>query len=182
MQRCLLRRQDLRSTFFIVASAPVSVQIALQRQFARTPVPPPTLKALMRRFLVLCLALLLPVAACGDDDGSGPSADVVGTFNLQTINGATVPAVVFQAGADRLEVVSGSITFNENRTFSAALTLREAVGGVANPPETETDTGTYTVSGNTVQLTAADGTTATATISGNTLTSNQQGFTLVYRK
>ena len=135
----------------------------------------------MRKLLVLCLALLLPLAACGDDDGSGPSADVVGTFTLQTINGATVPAVVFQAGADRLEVVSGSITFNENRTFSAAFTLRQTLAGVVTT-ETETDTGTYTVSGNTVQLTAADGTVETATVSGNTLTSTQQGITLVYRK
>ena len=135
----------------------------------------------MRKLLVLCLALFLPLAACGDDDGVGPGADVVGTFNLQTINGAALPAVVLQIGADRIEITSGSIALNENRTFSAALTFRETVGGVVTT-ETETDSGTYTVSGNTVQLTAANGTVATATISGNTLTSNQQGFNLVYRK
>ena len=136
----------------------------------------------MRKFLVLCLALLLPLAACGDDDGTGPSTNIVGTFNLQTVNGAPLPVTLSQAGTDRLDLTAGQITFREDRTFTAEITFREISGGLTTN-ETDGQIGTYTVSGNTVQLTSTlDGTVATATISGNTLTSNQQGFTLVYRK
>jgi hypothetical protein len=130
---------------------------------------------------VLLLAMIPAFAAC-DDDGSGPELDVTGTYQLQTINGATLPFVLLQTGTTyRLEVLSGEITLNSNGTFTEEATVREDDNGTITT-ETQTVTGTYTQLNNAVSLRDTDGVTLTAAINGNTMTFIEDGVTLVYRR
>ena len=132
----------------------------------------------MRKFLVLCLALLLPLAACGDDDPTGPGAEVTGTYTLQAVAGAALPAAVFPG----LEVTAGQVVLNADNTQSATINFRETGGG-ATTPNAQTINGTYlrTANGGIV-LKGADGDELWGTISGNTLTLTAFGMPFVFRK
>ena len=135
----------------------------------------------MRRFLVLCLALLIPLAACSDD-ATGPGPDVAGNYTLQTVAGAALPATVFQVGADRLEVTAGQVVLNADNTQSATITFRETEGGVTTT-DAQTISGTYLLTANGgIVLKDANGDELWGTINGNTLTLTAFGMAFVFRK
>ena len=133
----------------------------------------------MRRLLLACSALVL--LGCGSDSTS-PSANVVGTWDLQTVNGSTLPFTLqFDAPSNsRLEVVSDQYVVHEGGTYDETFTTRTTIG--TNPPtdSPQTDAGTWTVSGNKVNLFASDGSPLTGTVNGDQITANISGFTLVY--
>lgn len=134
----------------------------------------------MRKLLAAVLLLLASVAVTACSDSTGPES-AEGTYTLATVNGSSLPAVVFQVGSDKLEVVAGTLTLSSNSSFTGSLTIRETFQGTTNT-ETESGTGTYTRSGNTITFNSGDDETATGTLSGNTLTISDEGLTLVYRK
>ena len=75
---------------------------------------------------------------------------------------------------DKLEVTGGSVTMNENETFSGVTVLRETVEGVVDDYSASC-TGTYTRSGSTVAFAEAEsddcgGNYSGTWTSGNTLT------------
>jgi hypothetical protein len=72
-------------------------------------------------------------------------------------------------GAYKAEITAGSVTLNEDKTFSASITFRYTQGTTVTT-STETDSGTYTISGNTVTFKSSDGSTVTGTLSGGTIT------------
>ncbi len=96
---------------------------------------------------------------------------VSGTYNLKTVNGKSLPAVIVEVtGAYKLEITAGSVTLNEDNTFSASITFRETEGTTVTT-QTETDSGTYSVSGSTITFTSpGTGSAFTGTLSGGTLT------------
>ena len=123
----------------------------------------------MRR--LIGLAALLMLVACGGDS-TGPNADVTGNYTLQTVNGASVPAVVFQDSQEKDELTAGNINLNADKTWSGNLTARVtdlmsgATGTFSAPGN-----GTYTSSGGTITLTdATDGSQLTGNVGGGTLT------------
>lgn len=139
----------------------------------------------MRR-LLLAFAVLFAVvlSACGGgDDSTGPgSANISGTYTLRTINGRSLPATVFQAGADRVEVLSGNVTLTDGGTYTTQNTVRTTFGGVAST-ESETDAGTYTRSGTALTFRSSDdGTTVSGTVSNGAITVVFEGLSAVYRK
>ncbi|HJU72752.1 MAG TPA: hypothetical protein VJ717_03330 [Gemmatimonadaceae bacterium] len=132
--------------------------------------------------LALTLALL---AGCGDDDSTGPDEGIAGVYTLLTINGQQLPVVVQQQGSDRAEITQGSVTINENGTFTDVTQVRFTISGqVSN--DTETASGTWTRTGSTLQFspTSPSGSTPyTMTWDGDDrLTQVFQGFTLVYER
>ena len=135
----------------------------------------------MRR-LVACLALAL-FASCGGDSATGPtSASVAGTWSLQTVNGAALPFVLAQDGADKLEVTGDVITAAENGTFSSLTHFRSTISGEVSEDDIA-DTGTWTLSGSSVTFRfTSDGTAGTASISGGTMTFTQGSTALKYTK
>jgi hypothetical protein len=143
----------------------------------------------MLRRTYLSLAMGAVLAACGGDSSTGPeSANVTGTYALQTINGQATPVTIIQIATYRLEVVSGSLAINTNNTFSNTLTYRETDSGQI-VTGSETCTGTYSRNGNSVTFNEADvvntecGDTYTGTVSGNNLTvAYDATVQAVYRK
>lgn len=163
---------------------------------------------------LLATTAALALTACGDDD-DGPTGGggVAGTYNIVSATGlegtdTSAPFLLLDETIEgftfRLEIVSGAMTLNGNGTFAGTQTMRTTLNGVPET-STETDAGTYTVSGSTITLVAnddptdpddndpADRTTSATLSGGNTLTFSEPvdldddgeadaTFTLVARK
>jgi len=141
----------------------------------------------MRRLVTLALAAFSLAACGGSDKPAGPSASIAGTYTLQTVNGRSLPSTIFQVGNDKLEVTGGSVTMNENETFSGVTALRETVEGVVDDYSASC-TGTYTRTGSTVAFAEAEsddcgGNYSGTWTSGNTLTVTfAPGIVAVFKK
>ena len=128
------------------------------------------------------LVLLLAFAWVGCDDSTDVGANISGRYELRTVNGGTLPYTVIAIGNDRLEILSGFLQANSDMTFSFSLTSRVSQGGQTQTT-TETDSGTWTQTGNQVVFrSSSDGTQQTAVASDNELTAIVEGFSLVFRK
>lgn len=121
----------------------------------------------MRRFLGS--ALLATLVACGGDS-TGPKS-VAGNYTLRTVNGASVPAVVYQDAQEKDEITAGNINLSSSNTWTGLLTVRatDVASGQTltfNSPAN----GTFTTSGGSITLTdAADGSQLTGSVGGGTL-------------
>lgn len=138
----------------------------------------------MRKFLSAFVLLVLAVFAGACSDSTGPSeleADISGTYTLQTVNGASPPAIIVQVGADRIEVTGGQLTLNRDKTFGSSISYRVVQGGNTST-DTQNDSGTYQQNGNMVQLSRGNGTRDSGSVSGDTLTIVAGGVTLVFQK
>jgi hypothetical protein len=134
----------------------------------------------MRRLIALALALT--VVACGSDDSTAPSnSSIAGTWSLQTINGSPLPFTLAPAPT-KIEILSATAIINSNGTWTSSSQTRTTLGTQAPTTTTETDNGTYTISGSTIALRSSDGTVESGTISGNTFTQVESGFTFVFKK
>jgi hypothetical protein len=126
--------------------------------------------------------------ACSGDSTS-PSS-IAGTYNLQTIDGQSLPVIVLEVGTDTVEITAGFMRLVSDQTFSESVSFRIADGAIVTT-DVETTTGSWTVSGSAITFTGTAGTNAgdtfTGSISGNTLTfiealSGNDDVTLVLRK
>ena len=127
-------------------------------------------------------AIAFALAACSDSTGPD-SDDLVGSYNLITIDGASLPVIVDQIGEDKAEITLGTVTIDDDGTFGDATELRITEGGVVTT-EVQSTQGTWTISGSTVTFVPNDGSgNYTMTWDGeDRLTQLFQGFTLVYQK
>src|SRR6478672_3680425 len=135
----------------------------------------------MRR-LILALGTL-SLLACGDS--TGPVQSLNGTYDLQTVNGASLPVTVSNDGFTREDILADAITTSggssTSGSFTEATTLRDTdlqTGG-SNTFQ-ENDFGTYVINGTAVTFTFSGGSTANGTISGSTFTVVVTGFSLVF--
>ena len=134
---------------------------------------------MLRRILVLSLISLL-IVGCGDD--TGPDAELVGTWHLESVDSQALPWVLDEPGVDKLEVTEEIYTLREGGLFSMTTTFRVTDAGAVSS-ETVPDNGTYTVDGSTVTFTyASDGSTDIAAIDNVTMTLDDIGHTFVYRR
>jgi hypothetical protein len=138
----------------------------------------------MRKLLaVLALGAL---AACGGDSSTGPSSSISGTYSLKSVNGEVMPAVLGQAGSDKYEITSGSLSITNGTAYTVSLNSRTTVGGQVTT-DISADAGTVTVNGTAVTFTSsaqgAGATPITGTYAnGNTITLTDQGTSLVFQK
>jgi hypothetical protein len=139
----------------------------------------------MAQFLRMALragVLMVALAACSDS--TGPNSDnLVGSYDLITVDGASLPVIVDQIGEDKAEITMGTVTLDEDGTFGDVTELRITEAGVVTTEVVSTQ-GTWTVSGSTVTFVPNDGSgNYSMTWDGQLrLTQLFQGFTLVYDK
>jgi hypothetical protein len=135
----------------------------------------------MRRTMsVLVLAFLLPLAACGD----GPTAvpvDVVGTWELRTINGMPLPVILASSGEDTAEVLDGSIILQADGRFEDSVTLRFTIDGEVTT-DVDVIEGTYTQQGGALVLTSDEGGSFSATVTDGELVQIINQLTLRYTR
>jgi hypothetical protein len=123
--------------------------------------------------VLLLLALATTFTACGGDS-TGPDEDYSGTYSLRTINGQSLPYVVLQVGADRIEYASGGLTLTDNGTtggsFTVQATTRTTQGGQVSTG-TDSNAGTYTRTGTGMVFTSdSDGNVWPGNMSGGRIT------------
>lgn len=141
----------------------------------------------------LAATAAIGLMGCGSDapvaptngNGGGGGGGITGAYNLQTVNGNSLPVVTFQQGNDKQEITAGSVSLNADNTASLSLTIRETVGATVTT-QTSTDVGTYAVTGNQVTFTF-NGSTLVAVLNGGTLSfsinqGGASGITLVFQK
>ncbi len=130
---------------------------------------------------LVTIGLVAFVTACGGDGINDPGNSVAGTYALKTVNGAALPAVIFEAEGYKIEVVAANYVLAAAGTFSSTATFRETEAGVVTQ-STETTTGTYSVNGTTVTFTDSDGDVLSAVLSGNDLKFSEDGLTAVFTR
>ena len=136
----------------------------------------------MRR-LISCMLFVVAAACGGGDAPTQPtSASVAGTWNLQTVNGAPLPYVAAQVGADKVELMSDVITAVASGSFTQMTQVRVTQNGQVTT-QSIPDAGSFTLAGTAVNFTFdSDGSSGTGSLSGNTLTVAEGGFAFVYKK
>ena len=104
------------------------------------------------RPLVLASTIAV-LAACGSDSsGPGQDADVSGQYTLVAVDGHALPDTIPTSDEHVLVVVAANVLFNDNGTYDASVTGTEDGDEVQ---EIAADSGTFTVSHNTVTLHSA---------------------------
>jgi hypothetical protein len=141
----------------------------------------------MRSIAIGLLLGTLAVAACSDHDNLVVTPSIQNrVFTLQTVNGAALPAVVFDSANPplRLDALFGAITINPNNLFSDVTTLQQTLSGVVST-RTVTCTGTYSQVGNVFEFVEAGigpdcGLTFSGVLSGTALAASVLGVPAVF--
>jgi len=126
---------------------------------------------LMKRVAAIAIAFaVVATSACGKDDKNPtgnnppPANQIAGTYQLDKVDGAGLPAILFQGDVDiegtvvnlTIELTAGSMTLKADNTFTGSMTLKLSIPNSAPQTETAPVSGTYAVNGNSITLTSAD--------------------------
>jgi len=105
--------------------------------------------------LLFILAAVAIIPACSDS--TSPDRAVAGNYTLISVNGVLLPVVFSVEQLFTLRITAGTLTLNSTNTFTATVTYEQtlAIGGVKTT-DTQTCTGTYAVSANTITFTEAN--------------------------
>ena len=141
----------------------------------------------MRSIAIALLLGTLGFAACSDNDNLVVTSGAPNRlFTLQTVNGAAVPAVVFDSANPplRLDALSGAITIEPGNVFVDVTTFRQTLSGVVSI-RTATCIGTYTAVGNVFEFVEAGagpdcGLTFSGVLSGTALTASVLGVPALF--
>jgi len=136
----------------------------------------------MRRFLALtCVLANVLLAGCGSDSSTAPTpASLVGTWNLSTVNGRSLPFAIPSETGSTVELFGEQLRFDD-ATFQRETTLRFTEAPFLR---SFSDAGSYTLTATGATLTYPY-TVGTATFSASTLTIVLEGLqstTLVYHR
>jgi len=133
----------------------------------------------MRR-LMLALGLVSALG-CGNDS-TEPVANLPGTWNLTTVNGAALPFTLSGTGpALVVEIVGDQIVAYGDGTWVGTTTYRRTEGG-GSTTVTQIPSGTWRQTGANVTLNFFGGSIATAIISGNVITFSAPSVVAVYER
>jgi hypothetical protein len=135
----------------------------------------------MKKALIALAAVAL--LGCGGDS-TGPAANPVGTWNLQTVDNATLPyTLAFIANPlYKLELVSDVFVVRADGSYTETFTERETDGTTVTTTSDD-DTGTWVQHNGSLTITSSsDQTSVNAAISGNTITVNTEGLVLVFKR
>jgi hypothetical protein len=133
---------------------------------------------MLRRSL---MSLLLLGVGLSCKDASGPD-DLVGIWRLETVSGQSLPFLLEQDGAFKVELTGETVELLASGRQTMVTSFRVTDGGVVTT-ESIPAPGNYTVNGSTLLLTFDnDPETYTATVDGDLMTINDIGLTFVYRR
>ena len=145
---------------------------------SQPPAVRPAESAAMRKRAVVSLLFVLTACLSSTEPES-----IYGTYDLQTIAGQPLPYVLFQSGADKMELTAGHQRLNSDMTYSSSATLRVTESGAVEiwPGTTA---GTYTVNGSSLTFTPSDHDLEpyTGSLFDKTLTIIEEGLAFVFVK
>jgi len=143
----------------------------------------------MKRILMLAVVAALSVGAGACQDNTSPGAVLSGTYTLRTVNNQQPPVILYADPTGTEELLGGYIQLNRDGSYTDVVTLRDTPpGGAPGQPYDDTIDGTWSLSGNQLQLTdvTAPGNPYYATVSGSSLIfqnyASGTSYTVVYSK
>lgn len=144
----------------------------------------PRIKALrlLRTFAgtILPLVAVASIACSGDSVGPGDSGPV-GTWELRTMDGKSLPVTTFTLGSTfRTELVRLTLVLYTNGNVTASATWRETDNGRVTT-ETEAGTGNWSQANASIAV-SLDGDTATGAIAGGVMTLSFDAVVMVFRR
>jgi hypothetical protein len=116
------------------------------------------------RSAALAVAVAAGVAACestvanypGNDNTVPPSATVVGTFALETVNAQPLPAEMRHDASGSVSVLAGQLKLN-GTVFSQTLTLMSSDSSGVSSTRASATQGSFTMRGSLIHFQATDG-------------------------
>jgi hypothetical protein len=135
------------------------------------------------RLVSLALASLAILSSCTALDSIAGAGRVRGTYELWSVNGSSVPAVVYQEPGYRLEVLSAAFTLEDDGSYSEAGIVRETINGQSQTRSTSSY-GYYDYYNGELTFDEDSGRRYYGSIdgNGNTLTIDDQGVRMTYRR
>ena len=131
----------------------------------------------------LVVAALVAATGCRDSTSPVP-AELVGHYELQSVNGDTLPTLFTESGGERYTVDVGRMSLRADHGFEQALYF--TVTGGSQPTAIRQASGSFEASGDHVAFTEKLGARYTATVGpGPTLTysfGTASGITLVWTR
>lgn len=112
---------------------------------------------------ILWAPMLVLAVACGGDSPTGPSSTLTGSWALISVNSGAVPRAVSETATTKVEVLSGAVVLRSGSRFSARITSRETVSGVATLQNLDL-IGRFTPEGNALRVTLSGETTPSRTV------------------
>jgi len=141
----------------------------------------------MRPLTRLVTVLLVTAAvACGDKNNVvAPIGSIAGTWNLQTVDGRPLPVTLDQTGDTIVELTAITMTLtastSSSGSFSLSSTIRLTENGQSTS-QTNSVSGTYSLNGAALSLTANGQTITGSWNGGNTLTLSDGGSAFVFAR
>lgn len=133
------------------------------------------------RLMGLALASVALLSGCNALDSIGSAGRVRGTYELYTVNGDPVPAVVYQEPGYRLEVLNAAFTLEDDGSFSEAGIVRETINGQTST-RSSSSYGYYNYYNGEITFDDNSGRRYYGETDGVTLVIEDQGVRMVYRR
>jgi hypothetical protein len=133
------------------------------------------------RLVSFALASLAILSSCTALDSITSAGRVRGTYKLWTVNGSSVPAVVYQEPGYRLEVIDAAFTLEDDGSYSEAGIVRETINGQATT-RSSSSYGYYDYYNGEITFDESSGRRYYGSVDGNTLLIDDQGVQMSYRR
>jgi hypothetical protein len=127
------------------------------------------------------LASLVILSSCTALDAISSGGSIRGTYDLEYVNGARVPAIVYQEPGYRLDVLSAAFTLEDDGTYSEAGIVRETINGQTSTRSSESY-GYYDYYNGEITFDESTGRRYYGSVDGTTLTIDDQGVRMTYRR
>lgn len=133
---------------------------------------------------VFAAIALAAVVACGEGSTEPARVEVVGTYQLQSYNGAALPVVVNQDANGRVEMTANTINVNADQTYSQIIGYRFVANSGAATSTQVSASGTYTAVNGAMSFTRLSPSLGgfSATVSGREMNIVDQGNLYVFRR
>lgn len=129
----------------------------------------------------LAVAAVAVLSSCSALDSIGVGGRFSGTYELIAVNGARVPALLYQEPGYRVEVLNANFTLEDDGTYSEAGIVRETTNGVSTT-SSNSSYGYYDYFNGELTFDESGGRRYYGELDGNTLIIQDQGVTLEYRR
>lgn len=127
------------------------------------------------------LAAVTVLSSCNAIDAIANAGRLNATYELTSVNGTRVPAVVYQEPGYRLEVLNANFTLEEDGSYTEAGIVRETINGISSTQSTSTF-GYYDYYNGELTFDESGGRRYYGTLDGTTLIVEDQGVRMVYRR
>jgi len=127
------------------------------------------------------LAAFALFSSCSAIDAIGSAGRLNATYELNTVNGVRIPAIIHQEPGYRLEILNANFTLESDGTYTEAGILRETINGSSSTVSSSTY-GFYDYFDGEITFDESSGRRYYGYIDGNSLIVEDQGVTMQYRR